>query len=124
GGGSGGGAGGRGAPRFSWGSGSPLREGGLCPRNRVRGEARGGPSRPPPRMLAGPRGGDRGVERGLPVEVAQDVVLVDVVLLVSAVRRRDPERRDAEDVGEDVQRERAPEDGQRDGLAVLLRLEE
>ena len=51
-------------------------------------------------------------------------MLVDVVLLIMAVRRRDPERRHPEHVGEDVEGERSAEDRERDGLAVVLLLEE
>src|SRR3989449_8127021 len=46
---------------------------------------------------------DRRVERGLPIEVTQHVVLVDVVLKVVAVGRRDPQAGHAENVREHVQ---------------------
>jgi hypothetical protein len=54
--------------------------------------------------------------------VAQHVVLVHVVLLVVAVGRGDPQRGDAQRLGEDPERQGAAQCGQRHRLGVAVPL--
>src|SRR5262245_58588431 len=71
-----------------------------------------------------PRPDDVCVQRRLHIEMPQHVVLVDVVLLVVAVGGWNPERGDAERLGEHPERQCAAQRGQRHRLGVAVLLEQ